>query len=69
MAIPANLSRRNTAAPQSTQGAILAEFNKLVTQVRVLTAKLDADAGVTDTNYAALVTAADSASPAKIDVI
>lgn len=42
------------------------EFNKMVNVLRILTAKLDLDAGVTDTNFAALVTAADAASPARI---
>lgn len=68
MAVPADKSVRSMGrSGGSDQDAeLVAEFNKLVTQLRVLTAKLDLDAGVTDTNYAALVTGADAASPAKV---
>ena len=56
----------------STTGAELEalrqEFNVFVTQLRVLTAKLDADGTVTDTDYAALVTDA-GVGPATISVI
>jgi hypothetical protein len=45
------------------------EFNKLVVNLRVLTAKLDADAGVTDTNYGALVTDSSATGPAKVLVV
>lgn len=68
MAIPAPIPVRVTdRVGQGGELATLrAEFNKLVTQMRVLTAKLDLDAGITDVNYAALVTAADAASPALV---
>lgn len=46
--------------------ALRVEFNKLVTNFRVLTAKLDADAGVTDTTYGSLVTDSAASGPAKI---
>jgi hypothetical protein len=45
------------------------EFNKVVAVLRLLTAKLDADTGVTDTNYDALLTISTVAvAPAKIIV-
>lgn len=70
MAIPSDISIGREAQREgsaSVDTVLVAEFNKLVTQLRVLTAKLDADV-VTglDDDYAALVTGADSASPAKI---
>jgi len=46
---------------------LVTEHNKLVTNLRVLTAKLDADAGVTDVNYATLVTDSAASGPAKLD--
>lgn len=66
MAQPADIPLRRLGRPGGQEYTVVDEFNKLVTQLRVLCAKLDADAGVTDTNYAALVTGADTASPAKI---
>lgn len=66
MAIPADLSVRPMGRPNDMIEAMRGEQVKIVAMLRVLTAKLDADAGVTDTNYAALVTAADAASPAKV---
>lgn len=69
MAIPSALTVRSLGRPGDSMDTVRAELNKLTTQLRVLTAKLDADAGVTDTNYAALVTAADAASPAVINVV
>lgn len=78
MAVPADKSRRGLGRPGIDQEADLRdEFNKLVTQFRaamvkidVLTAKLNADAGVTDVNYEtdfnATLAAADAASPAKV---
>lgn len=49
--------------------ALRVEFNKLVTNFRVLTAKLDLDAGVTDVNYSTLVTDSAASGPAKITLI
>lgn len=66
MAVPADISVRGLGRLADQQSALRDEFNKMVVQLRVLTAKLDADAGVTDTTYGALVTGADSASPAKV---
>lgn len=40
----------------SIQKEVLIQLNNLITAFDVLTAKLDLDAGVTDTNYAALTT-------------
>lgn len=68
MAIPADITARtqDRVGMGGELATLRAEFNKLVLQLRALTAKLDADAGVTDANYAALITAADAASPARI---
>lgn len=68
MAVPSDIRVKAMGRPGgSDQDAVLPEeFNKLVDRVRALTAKLDADAGVTDTNYGALITGADSTSPAKV---
>ena len=66
MAVPADQTVRGLGRPGGQEASLRDEYNKLVTQLRVLTAKLDLDAGVTDVNYAALVTAADAASPAKV---
>jgi hypothetical protein len=65
MATPANISVRTTNGhPGVDHSIIIAEYNKLVTKLRQLTAKLDLDAGVTDANWDTLITAADAASPA-----
>jgi len=45
------------------------EFNVAVLQLRVLTAKMDLDGGITDTNYDALITNATAVGPAVINVI
>ena len=49
--------------------ALRVEFNKLVTNLRLLTAKLDLDAGVTSTDYAASITDSSVSGPAKITLI
>jgi hypothetical protein len=82
MAVPADtkirLNDREGMGGELT--TLRAEYNKLITQFRalcakcdVLTAKLNADAGVTDVNYAtdfaATLANADAASPAKIVTI
>ena len=71
MAIPSALTARaqDRVGMGGELAHVRAELNKVTTQLRVLTAKLDLDGGVTDTNYAALVTAADAASPAIINVV
>lgn len=46
---------QNTVAPKSAEQAMLIQLDSLVTAIQALTAKLDADAGVTDTNYTALI--------------
>ena len=52
-------------APEKTISALLSNNDALIDAVKALCAKLDADAGVTDTNYAALI----SNSLSKIDLI
>lgn len=69
MAAPSALTGRNTARGDDETALMLAEFNKLVTNLRVLCTKLDADAGVTDTNYFGLVCDTTSTGPALINVI
>ena len=69
MAAPADITVRATASADSDVAKILSQFNLLVTNLRVLTAKLDADAGVTDTNYAALVTDSAASGPSKVTTI
>jgi len=56
---------KRTALPGSDQNDLLVQYNKLVADVELIRAavvalatKLDADAGVTDTNYAAGATLA-----------
>ncbi len=72
MANPADIPVR----PMARGGAVAEELftlrtevNKMITNLRVLTAKLDADATVTDTNYAALVTDAAASGPAKVTAL
>ncbi len=50
------LNRTLTAAQGSDLRALIVQFNNLCASVDGIAAKLDADAGVTDTNYAALWT-------------
>lgn len=67
MANPADITRRGES--RGVEGllyTVVQELNKVTTNLRVLTAKLDADAGVTDTNYGTLVTDSAASGPAKI---
>lgn len=70
MANPSDLSVRLTdRAGTGVQGELdilRQEFNKLVVNLRVLTAKMDADAGITDSNYGTLVTDTAASGPAKV---
>lgn len=65
MAAPADKNARPLGLAGSTAEVTRVEFNTLVTQFRALCAKLDADAGVTDTNYVATIS---DAGPSKINV-
>ena len=56
MANPADVTARPAGLAGSSDAVLIAQVNKLTATVRALTAKLDADAGVTDANYAALLT-------------
>ena len=51
-------------APEKQVRAMMTQLDELVTAIKALAAKLDADATVTDTNYAALI----SASLKKLDL-
>lgn len=42
-------------APEEQSKAVMSKLDELIGAIKTLTAKLDADVGVTDTNYAALV--------------
>lgn len=48
---------RITAARDSDIEELLAQFNALVANLDTITAAMDADAGITGTGYAAMVTA------------
>lgn len=57
-------------APDGVLSQMQAQINNLVAAMRIVTTKLDADAGVTDTNYFALsCDSAVSTAPAKITSI
>jgi hypothetical protein len=47
---------QNTIAPKSAEQAMLKKMDELIDALATLTAKLDADTGITDTDYAALIT-------------
>ena len=59
------LNRRDPIARDLSEGDLLAEMidkhNVLVTRFNALLAKLDADAGITDINYASTVGVVDGA--------
>lgn len=69
MAAPADVSVHATGALDSDVALLITNFNKLVVNLRVLTAKLDADGGVTDTNYGALVTDSAASGPSKLSLL
>jgi len=46
-----------TATPKSSEALALKKIDELIDAVKSLCAKLDADATVTDTDYAALISA------------
>lgn len=67
MAAPADVTLDRDTAAVRGRDTILKQINNIVASLRLLTAKLDADAGVTDANYAALITdAAVATAPSKI---
>jgi hypothetical protein len=69
MAPPANRTARPNALAGSLEQELRTQVNNLTASLRLITAKLDLDAGVTDANYDALVTAtAIATAPAVIDV-
>jgi len=72
MALPTSLlvvTEGQRAGPLSELETLVTVINKLTTQIRVLTAKLDADATVTDINYTALVSDAAATSAPLITII
>jgi hypothetical protein len=67
MAVPADTSVRGTALPNSDVIALVAEHNNVVATLRLLTAKMDLDAGITDANWNALLTdSAVATAPKKV---
>lgn len=67
MAAPSDLTRRGTALPDSDLAELRTQVNNLTASLRLVTAKLDADSGVGDTNYDALITASGvTTAPARI---
>jgi len=54
MATEKIIQRINQLPVASERQELLAVLNAMIDGIRVVTAKLDADAGVTDTNYTAL---------------
>lgn len=50
---------RDDAPLDSVLRAVLVQLNKHANAMRTICVKLDADAGVTDTNYAAVLDASD----------
>lgn len=69
MAAPADISP-DTTSQLATTDDIRVQLNNVIASLRLLTAKLDADAGVTDVNYSALIIdAAIATAPKKIKAV
>jgi hypothetical protein len=67
MGVPANVTKDLNAPGTLMLEQLRVQMNNIVASLRLLTAKLDADAGVTDANYNALITDdAIATAPAKI---
>jgi hypothetical protein len=66
MALPADKSP-DTTVPVISTDDLRVQLNNVITALRIVTAKLDLDAGVTDVNYTALaVDAAIATAPIRI---
>lgn len=66
MAVPADKSP-DTTVPVISTDDLRVQLNNVITALRIVTAKLDLDAGVTDVNYTALsVDAAIATAPIRI---
>lgn len=70
MAVPTDKAPRNLEGMPDAESEFFHlrnELNNIIASLRLLTAKLDADAGITDTNYNALITDdAISTAPSKV---
>lgn len=67
MAAPADKATRPMGLKGSSNADIITQMGNIAASFRLLTAKLDADAGVTDTDYGALITdAAIATAPVKL---
>lgn len=67
MANPSDKSPRNIEGIPDAESELYhlrSEFNKVILMFRQLTAKLDADTGITDTNYRSLITDTGGTTPA-----
>lgn len=70
MAVPTDVKVKAEGLPQSEIEKLRAQVNNLTASIRLLTAKLDADVGVTDTNYNALITdSAIATAPVKLTLL
>lgn len=70
MGVPADVQVKNAGLPQSEIEALRLQVSNLAASFRLLTAKMDADAGITDTNYNALITdSAIATAPCKVTTL
>lgn len=67
MAAPADVSARSVARPGEEIEQLRTQLNALITAVRTLATKLDADATVTDTNYFLLTMDSAAGGPSKVN--
>jgi hypothetical protein len=63
-----DLPEKQAKAMMSQLDDIVAQVQALVVAVKAIAAKLDADGGVTDTNYASTITASVDKSLANLDL-
>ncbi len=56
MANPTDVSVLGSTIPNAEVDTLRQQLNNVVASLRLLTAKLDSDAGVTDTTYKSLIT-------------
>lgn len=67
MANPTDLTALASTIPNAEVDAMRQQLNNVIDSLRLLTAKLDVDAGVTDTTYRSLITDTGvTTAPAKL---
>ena len=71
MAAPSDSPIKISGLPENEIEKLRTQLNNTIASFRILAAKLDADAGVTDTNYFALTcdSALGAAAPTKLSVL